>query len=139
MPMDQPGNERRKLLHDVARVYVTRGLGGKDFDAIPYEEQVSLRAPLCPGGSSVPLVGRSNLRSVWWAPLPDLIAGVDLLDSYVNESLTGVTVEFHCHLANPACTLRICDRFIVNADGRITEQENYFDPRDVTNPGWRDA
>ncbi len=132
MPMDQPDNERRKLLHDVARAYVIRGLGGKDFDAIPYEEQVSLRAPLCPGGSSVPLVGRSNLRSVWWAPLSDLIAGVDLLDSYVNESLTGVIVEFHCYLTNPAYTLHICDRFMVNADGRITEQENYFDPRDVT-------
>ena len=73
------------------------------------------------------------------APLPDLLSGVELLDSYVNESLTGVTVVFLCHIAAPRCTLRVCDRFTVDDDGRITEQENYFDPRDITNPGWQDA
>jgi hypothetical protein len=46
-------------------------------------------------------------------------------------------VEFLCGIIAPACTLRIVDRFIVNDEGRISEQENFFDPRDVTNPGWR--
>jgi hypothetical protein len=32
--------------------------------------------------------------------------------------------------------LRVADRFNVNEQGKITEQENHFDPRDVTNPGW---
>ena len=32
-------------------------------------------------------------------------------------------------------TLRILDRFIVNNDGKIVGQSNYFDPRSVTNPG----
>jgi hypothetical protein len=124
-------------LHEIARNYVTAGLGKKDFDAIPYDDNVSLRAPLCPGGSTVPLVGKENLRNIWWAPLPDLVGEVKVLDTYVNQDLTAVTVEFHCGITNPACTLRIIDRFAVDADGKIIEQENFFDPRDVTNPGWR--
>jgi len=41
-----------------------KGLGGKNFDAIPYHENVSLRAPINPEGSRVPLVGRENLGSI---------------------------------------------------------------------------
>jgi hypothetical protein len=84
-------------------------------------------------------VGRSNLKEVWWAPLPSLVAGTEVIDTYVNENLSAVTVEFLCYIKDPACTLRILDRFTINAEGRITSQENFFDPRDVTNPGWRDA
>lgn len=128
--------DRATHLHRIARNYVTRGLGGKNFDAIPYDSNVSLRAPLCPGGSAVPLTGRENLRNIWWAPLPDLVGEVQVIDSYTNRDLTAVTVEFHCEILNPKCTLRICDRFVVNSEGKIIEQENFFDPRDVTNPGW---
>lgn len=131
-------NERAKQLHSIARSYV-QSLGAGDFDAIPYDNRVELRAPLCPGGCSVPLVGKSNLMAVWWAPLPSLIAATEVIDTYVNASLSAVTVEFLCHIKAPTCTLRIIDRFIINDEGRITSQENFFDPRDVTNPGWRDA
>ena len=126
-----------ELLHQVARGYVLNGLGGKNFDAIPYHKDVILRAPICPGGSNTPLKGKENLRTQWWAPLPTLLAGVDIIDSYVNSDESAVTVEFHCHINQPTCTLRIVDRFTVNGDGKITEQENFFDPRDITNPGWR--
>lgn len=128
---------KSKMLHQIGRKYVVEGLGGKNFDAIPYHEQVELRAPLCPGGSHIPLKGKENLRTQWWAPLPTLVAGTDIIDSYVNGEETAVTVEFHCHLIQPAVTLRVIDRFIINEEGEIIEQENFFDPRDVTNPGWR--
>jgi len=128
---------RVEVLHSVARDYVLNGLGGKDFDAIPYHKDVVLRAPISPGGSQNPLKGKENLRTQWWAPLPTLLAGVDLVDSYVNSDESAVTVEFHCHITQPACTLRIVDRFTINEEGEITEQENFFDPRDITNPGWR--
>ncbi|MDH3648520.1 MAG: hypothetical protein OEQ53_02500 [Saprospiraceae bacterium] len=131
-------NNRTELLHQIARKYVNDGLGAGDFTAIPYHENVTLRAPLNPGGSELAISGRSTLEATWWKPLPDLIAGVDLIDSFVNKDLSGVTVEFHCHIANPACTLRIMDRFVIDEDGRITGQENFFDPRDVTSPGWKD-
>jgi hypothetical protein len=128
---------REDQLHDIARSYVVHGLGQGNFDAIPYGETVVLRAPLCAGGSAAPLSGRANLKEKWWAPLPDLIEGVEIIDTYVNRELTAVAVEFLCHIRQPSCTLRVIDRFTINAAGRIVEQENFFDPRDVTNPGWR--
>jgi hypothetical protein len=140
MPADAlPTDPHKKTerLHAIARGYVSEGLGKKNFDAIPYAENVSLRAPLCPGGSAVPLRGRENLRRTWWAPLPGLVEGVEVLDSFVNRDLSAVTVEFHCRIVEPACTLRLVDRFTVDATGEIVEQENFFDPRDVTDPGWQ--
>ena len=32
-------------------------------------------------------------------------------------------------ITNPPATLRVMDRFFINAEGKITEQENYYDPR----------
>ena len=131
--------ERRAArLHAIARGYVTEGLGKKNFEAIPYSDNVVFRAPIAPGGSSNPLSGRETVRTTWWAPLPDLVDKVEVVDSYVNEALSAVTVEFYCTLSNPACTLRIIDRFIINEDGEITSQENFFDPRDATHPGWQE-
>ena len=126
-----------KLLHKIARDYVEKGLGGKNFDAIPYDENVSLRAPLSPGGSSQPLKGKENLRNVWWAPMPSLIGKVEVLNTFVSNDKKSAAVEFHCQILNPSCTLRIIDRLTVNEEGKITEQENFFDPRDVTNPSWK--
>jgi len=125
---------RSQLLHAIAKNYVTKGLGGKNFDAIPYDENVVLRAPLNPGGSLNPLSGKENLRLKWWSPLPSLIGKVKFIDSFVNEHSTAVTAEFHCEIINPACTLRVIDRFRINEEGKITEQENFFDPRDITHP-----
>lgn len=128
---------RVNQLHAIGRGYVA-SLGAGDFDAIPYADDVELRAPLCPGGSDTPLTGRDSLKEIWWAPLPNLVSGVELVDSYVNQDLSGVAVEFLCRIDAVSCELRIIDRFRVNDAGEITSQENFFDPRDVTNPGWRD-
>ena len=125
------------LLHSIARNYVLKGLGKKNFDAIPYDNNVILRAPLCPGGSETPLHGKENLRNIWWAPLPSLLGKVELLDTYVNSDETEVTAAMFCEIINPACTLRVVDRFKINEEGEITEQENFFDPRDVVSHGWR--
>lgn len=125
---------KTEMLQQVATNYIMKGLGQKNFDNIPYHVGVTLRAPLCPGGSAVPLHGKENLRQHWWAPLPSLLGKVTLIDTYVNEPHSSVAVEFHCEIIQPACTLRVMDRFKVNDDGQITEQENFFDPREVTNP-----
>lgn len=124
----------KKQLHQIARDYVTKGLGGKNFDAIPYADDVELRAPILPGGSDNPLKGKENLRTQWWKPLPDLVGKVEVLDSFVNEDLSAVTVEFHCHIVNPGCVLRIIDKFTINEEGKIIAQENFFDPRAITHP-----
>jgi hypothetical protein len=130
---------RTALLHQIARHYAEKGLGGKDFDAIPYADDVTLRAPLAPGGSARPLTGKENLRTIWWAPLPGLVGRVEVKDTFVNKSATAAAVEFTLDvLTSPPVELRILDRFTINEAGEITDQENFFDPRDLTNPGWRE-
>ncbi len=125
---------RKNELYKIAKTYVVDGLGAKNFDAIPYHENVNLRAPLNPGGSAVPVTGRENLRTSWWAPLPQLVKATTFIDAFVNEDESAVAAEFYCDIISPACRLRIIDRFKVDEDGLITDQENFFDPRLVTNP-----
>jgi hypothetical protein len=137
--MENSTTERKMQLHQLVRKYVMEGLAKGNFDAIPYHDDVELRAPLCPGGSAVPLKGIQQLREVWWAPLPGLVEDCEVIDSYVNESQNGATVEFHCHLREPKVTLRVVDRFRFDDKGKILAQENFFDPRDVTNPGWQQS
>jgi len=125
-------------LRAVAEAYFA-ALAKKDFSGIPYDDNITLRAPLAPGGVNNPLRGKEALRTVWWEPLVPALEGakVTVLDYYFNEKLTAVCTEALIELANPPVTLRVADCFTVNAAGRITEQENHFDPRDVTNPGWQ--
>lgn len=130
-------SQREQQLREVANAYF-EGLRSKDFDSIPFAKDVTLRAPLAPGGVNAPLTGRENLRETWWAPLPSLLGQVRLNDIYMNESLTAVVGEAEIELrTDPPVLLRVADRFTVDDDGKILEQVNYFDPRDLTNPGWQ--
>jgi hypothetical protein len=61
---------RAASLHTLALNYVTEGLGQKNFDAIPYAENVVLRAPLCPGGSSNPLMVKKIYAAYGGLPYP---------------------------------------------------------------------
>lgn len=125
-------SNRPEQLHALARGYVTEALAKGNFEAIPYHQDVALRAPLCPGGVAVPLVGRDALRTVWWAPLPALVKKVEVLDTFVNRDLTACAVEFLLTVSSPPCELRVLDRFTVNTELEIVSQENYFDPRPLT-------
>jgi hypothetical protein len=130
-------SEKNAQLHNIVRKYVEEGLDKGNFDNIPYKDDVELRAPICPGGSARPLKGKEQLREIWWAPLPNLVERCEFVDSYVNESQTAATVEFYCFLREPRTKLRIIDRFSIDENGEITAQENFFDPRDITHPGWQ--
>ena len=129
---------RRTQLRGVAEAYF-RALAQKDFAAIPYDDTVVLRAPLAPGGVHNPLMGKEALRTVWWPPLVPALGAVHIIDHYINEQMTAIITEAEIHTVNPQATLRVADRFTVNAEGKIIEQENHFDPRDVTNPGWHNG
>ena len=126
--------DQRKAQLTQAAIKYFEGLASKNFDLIPYDEGVSLRAPLTPGGMHNPLVGRENLRAVWWAPLPGILGKVKVVDYYYNDDLTAVMAEAEVEVTNPKAWLRVADRFTVNSAGKIVEQVNHFDPRDVTNP-----
>ena len=140
--MNTQDDERRQRLKSAAEAYF-RGLQQQDFASIPYDEDVTLRAPLAPGGVNRPLVGKEALRTQWWQPLEPALAGlqVRILDHYINDAATAIVTEAEITITalDPPVTLRVADRFTVGDDGKIVEQENHFDPRDVTNPGWQDA
>lgn len=141
MSMLERGSPNRgEQLRAAAEAYF-EGLRAKDFSAIPFDDHVSLRAPLCPGGVHCPVEGKDAVRAQWWEPLEPALEGVEVkvLDHYFNESLTGIITEAEVTInaVNPPATLRVADRFNVNEQGKIIEQENHFDPRDVTNPGWQ--
>jgi steroid delta-isomerase-like uncharacterized protein len=135
-PTADTAAKRRAELQAVAEAYFA-ALAKKEFMAIPYADNVSLRAPLCPGGVHTPLVGKEALRTIWWPPLVPAVGEVKVLDHYINEDLTAICTEALITIVNPPATLRVADRFTVSAEGKIIEQENHFDPRDVTNPGWQ--
>jgi hypothetical protein len=104
----------------------------KDFNLIPYDDNVSLRTSLAPGGVLKALVGRENLRSVWWTPLTSILGEVRILDFYYNEKLTAVVGEAEVEVTKPRSWLRLADRFTINSAGKIIEQVNHFDPHDAT-------
>jgi hypothetical protein len=128
--------QRRAQLRAAAEAYFA-ALAKKDFTAIPYAAAVILRAPLAPGGVHAPLIGKEALRTTWWPPLVPALGEVKVIEHYLNEALTAIITEAEVHLVNPPAVLRVADRFTVDAAGQIVEQENHFDPRDVTNPGWQ--
>ncbi|MBI4607820.1 MAG: VOC family protein [Candidatus Rokubacteria bacterium] len=140
VPAEASSAQRRAQLRAVADQYF-EALSRKDFALIPYDEKVTLRAPLAPGGVNRPLVGREALQTVWWPPLVPAVGKVTVLDHYINDSLTAICSEALVEVVavKPPATLRVADRFTVNREGKIIEQENHFDPRDVTNPGWQTA
>jgi hypothetical protein len=132
--------KRRAQLQAIAERYFD-ALRAKDFSAIPYDDRVTLRAPLTPNGVNQPLVGKEALRIQWWQSMEPALEGVQItvVDHYINASLTSIVTEAEITITvvDPPATLRVADRFTVDEDGRIVEQENHFDPRDVTNPGWQ--
>jgi len=128
----------RKARLRVAAEAFFSGLDRRDFEAIPFDEHVVFRAPIAPGGRHFPLLGRQALRTIWWPPLLSLLWEVRVISHYYNDDLTAIMTEADIHTRNPRATLRVADRFMINDAGRIIDQENHFDPRDLTDPGWAD-
>ncbi len=127
---------RKGQLKQVVESYF-QALDTQNFSAIPYDESIVLRAPLVPGGVNNPLKGKELVEAEWWNPLEPALRGVriNILDHYINETLTGIITEAEITLANPAVTLRVADRFTINSDGKIEEQENHFDASSLQNQG----
>jgi hypothetical protein len=129
--------DRKAMIQSAVERYFA-GLANKDFDQIPFATTISLRTPLTPGGADQPLTGIEMVREIWWAPLPALLGDVVCSAVYFDDALTGAVATGQVEvLTDPPVRLRVADRFTFDDSGLIVEQENHFDPRDVTNPGWR--
>lgn len=82
--------------------------------------------------------GRGYSRSRGWSPEGAFRGSPRFPHIYVNDAGDAAVAEAEIEiLTDPPVRLRVADRFRVDDDGRIVDQVNYFDPRDVTNPGWR--
>ena len=130
------GMQRKEQLRNIAETYF-EALRNKGFSAIPYADDIILRAPLAPGGTDNPLHGKELAHTQWWQPLEPALEGVhiNILDHYYNENLTGIISETEITLAGPGITLRAADRFTINNEGKITGQENHFDASSLRTPG----
>ncbi|WP_121356489.1 hypothetical protein [Flavisolibacter nicotianae] len=119
-------------LKKVAEDYF-ESLRNAKFETIPCAETASIRTPFDPGGVLVPTSGK-DVYEKWWLPLGPALKDitVNILGHYIQEDLSGIISEAEISLRAPAVTLRVADRFTVNEESRIIEQENHFDPRAVT-------
>jgi len=118
----------KEQLRQVAETYF-QALKDKSFDAIPFSDDIIFRAPLAPGGSGNPLKGKKDLFEKWWKPLEPALDGaqIKIIDHYYNESLNEIVTKVEFYISVMGATLRAVDRFIINNEGKITEQENHFD------------
>lgn len=117
---------RRQQLISISEVYF-QGMAEKDMSAVPWSDDVVLRGPLCPGGATTPLKGRAAVLE-WFAGVLPALGEMRVVEHYVNEDLTGIATRADVGLSS-GDALRVVDRFTVDAEGRITEQENHYDPR----------
>src|SRR5215212_6295227 len=118
--------DRKAQLKTVSETYF-QALRDKKFSAIPFSDDIIFRAPLAPGGVHNPIKGKPDLLEKWWKPLEPALDGasINIIDHYYNESLTGLVTKADITITVLGVTLRAADRFIINEEGKITEQENH--------------
>lgn len=126
--METKLNERKEQLKKTAEAYF-EALRQKNFTAIPFTDEIVLRAPVVPGGTHNPIQGKKSVFEKWWKPLQPALDEIviNIIEHYYNESLTSIITKADMTIAAMGITLRVADRFIINDNGEITEQENHFD------------
>jgi ketosteroid isomerase-like protein len=106
------------------------GLARRDMSAVPYADDVQLRAPLNPnGGSTVPYTGKAEVLAYFQPILPNL-GEIRVIRHFVGQDWVATRADVG--LANGK-VLRVLDAFHVR-DGKIVEQENHYDPRPALEP-----
>lgn len=108
----------REQLKQVAETYF-QALRDKNFNAIPFGDDIVFRAPLAPGGSANPIKGKKELFEKWWKPLEAALDSTDIriIDHYYNESLTEVVTKAEFYIAVMGAHLRVADRFVIDQKG----------------------
>jgi hypothetical protein len=104
------------------------GIAKKDMSAVPYDNNVTLRSPLAPGGLSTPLVGRQAVLD-WFASLWPALGGTEVFEHYFNDALTVIATRADIEITHPPSRLRVTDRFMIAPGGTIVQQENHYDPK----------
>ena len=125
----------KEQLKKISETYF-QALRDKDFTAIPFSDDIIFRAPLAPGGSGNPIKGKKELFEKWWKPLEPALDGaqIKIVDHYYNDSTTEIVTKVEFYIAVMGATLRVVDRFVIDRDGKIAEQENHFDASPMKSP-----
>ena len=118
---------RRAQLKEISENYFA-SLAKRDVSNVPWHEEVVLRSPLAPEGLEVPVRGRGAVIR-WFEALYPVLGETRVIEHYFNEDLSAIATRADVGITEPACFLRVVDRFSVDGEGRITEQENHYDPR----------
>jgi len=121
-----PTSDRNAKLRAIADAYFS-GLRNGDVSPVPYDENVLFRTPLAPGGSEVALRGRAALLD-FFAGIYAALEEVNVIDYYFNAASTSICVRADLTLKTGK-VLRVADVFRISAEGKVTEQENHYDPR----------
>jgi hypothetical protein len=122
-----PTTNRKAVLVAAAVAYFD-GLSSKQFNSIPWAEDIVFRGPLAPDGPEQPTVGRTAVLAFFEALGPNL-GETRVLGHFLSEDLTSIITKAEVDIRQPACVLRVADLFVVDSEGRITAQENHYDPR----------
>ncbi|MEP7228885.1 MAG: VOC family protein [Ginsengibacter sp.] len=119
---------RKDQLKQVSESYF-QALRDKNFSAIPFSDDIVFAAPITPGGVHHPIKGKGAVYEKWWKPLEPALANIkiDIIEHYYSESLNGLITKADITIAALNIRLHTADRFIVDMEGNITEQENHFD------------
>ncbi len=119
---------RKAQLRETVEIYF-QALRDKTFSSIPFSDDIVFRAPIAPGGAHNPIKSKQAVFEQWWQPLEPALDGVviNIIDHYYDESLTGLITKADITIAPLGITLRTADRFLIDNEGKITEQENHFD------------
>ncbi len=117
----------RNQLREISEVYFA-GMAKKDMSEVPWHPDVTLRSPLAPKGLDAPVRGRPAVLALFEALYP-VLGEMRIIEHYFNEELTVIATRADVGITDPPCFLRVVDRFRIDAQGRITEQENHYDPR----------
>ena len=86
-----------------------------------------------PRGLDTPLVGKPAVLA-WFASLYSVLGEMRVIEHYFNDGFTVIASWSDVGITDPPCVLRVVDRFTVNPEGQITEQENHYDPRPALPP-----
>ena len=103
------------------------GLRETVMSSVPWHEMVVFRGPLAPGYPD-PILGRAAVDS-WCAGLYPVLGEVLVIEHYINAAQTEIATRAEVTIAPTQGVLRVLDRFVIDPEGTITEQENYYDPR----------
>src|SRR5262245_48549017 len=103
-------------LEAIVQAYFS-ALADGNLERVPWANDVVLRAPLAVG----PLEGRPAVED-YLRPFAGKLGEVRLLETFRSSTRDAITAEA---LVGP---LHVVDKFVIR-DGRIVEQQNFYDPR----------